>query len=310
MKPPDSDFAVIYLANDRTIDWLIASYNSLRKTGYQGQCMLIQWNDDFKKVRQWCQENGIHEISAPKLLKNEGELKSVADQVAANSNDSNHLKKFHAFGQSDTFLYVDTDTIFLKNPAECDSVFRQSSVEFVYYNTDYSWVWVDPDFKLEMIAQYNSAGFNTGVFWSRRDTITAEMLEKCAVEFQKIKHLTAATRGVGEQSFINYVVDVCRIKKRPAKNFFPTMTGGIWANNKQLGRIRRVNPEQFPIIHWAGFQLEPGAPYIRDLLEYRVEKLNVLSRVIYVFKFYRLHSWTWRRILKAELRWILERLKH
>jgi len=279
---------VYVLANDKVIEWFQAFIRSFRKTNPTLPLTVIPFDNHISRLSRLRQEFHFDFLDEVECAP----CDSLCDKVGANSMARGSFRKFVAFtGKYREFLYLDADTVTLMPMAPMFDIFSSSSAQFVYFDTAMDMCYKD-DLAAMMVVEYGSPAFNTGVFFSRLGVLTADQILAAAEKAQTV--CSGFAKGLGEQPFLNYVTDVCRIKSRAMCSLAPEFADKVWARQtfsydwrKKMATDSRGRI--MPFIHWPGCEY-PTMVRAGIFLRHRLDGLSFPARVGYSIGFY-LHRW-------------------
>jgi|HubBroStandDraft_1064217.scaffolds.fasta_scaffold00503_16 hypothetical protein len=237
--------AVVMMANDRFIDYVIPFLESFRERNPDLRLVLIPFDDDIEKIKRLTNIYNF-EVYGGDLE----ELDRLAERLFVTKPYLSHrLRKLAAFDMDlDEFVYIDTDIIVecsLRrllghlSPGYCDLVYMCNAKSV--YRKDIS-----------LHPQLNqSRKFASGVFASSGRVTTAKEISRVLLE----------NRDLFEEVRVKYLYD------QPLLNFFFDLTGkkarkaqelGIWIEHKSVFRTptswtASTDGQHISrLTHWAG----------------------------------------------------------
>jgi len=251
---------VYMLANDAVYDIAVAFLNSFRINNPYIDLCLIPFNDDIANLSKLSDIYGFDIFSdREKLIC----CDEIGQSIMRGKKNIGQFRKFCAFeGPYDEFIYIDCDTIVLKDIYITFQHLNSFDIIFSHSNVIDSrrWVWKDSILKsgLLNLEQINFAA-NTGFFCSRKEVITMAHAIEGAIKAQPfIEHMEL---HCVEQPFLNFLVVTSGIKytslltlKRLAP--YTNTPLELWApmDPKPWGRrlAGRDDSEDILLVHWAG----------------------------------------------------------
>jgi len=193
---------VYFLANDNTLELSIAFLNSLRKYNPDISLCLIPYNSNYKNIAALCDKYYFSILE-------DNEILDTCDKISFSfyGHISGSFRKLALWaGPFDEFIYIDTDTVVLKNIefsfkylSEYDFITSHSNIPSIR-----KWVWKDSVYKADVLSeeQINFAA-NTGFIISHKKIFSLELIQKklpAALEIKNHMELWC-----GEQPFLNYL---------------------------------------------------------------------------------------------------------
>ncbi|MGH9364010.1 MAG: hypothetical protein ACRD1B_01910 [Thermoanaerobaculia bacterium] len=260
-------FGIYTLANDASAGWLAALLESLRRQAPALEVGVIAFDDNLTKVRQLATKYRFRILQDETLRT----LDAIGQQL---SNGDEHLahyfRKLAVFwGPFASFLYLDSDIVVTGPLDRLIEASTASAAEFLYQDADHDWVYKPGALRDKMLASYDFRGFNSGCFFSWRGMLTLRDVTDLAKEAFPVRNDFMPS----EQPFLNYCVDVRRLKVQAFWEALPEVATKSWAKlayEEYEGALRLVEPgfngfgKPVPWLHWAGFQLGETMPN-RDL---------------------------------------------
>jgi hypothetical protein len=251
---------VYFVANDRVIEMTIAFLNSFRKFNPDIPLCLIPFRSDLDQLKKLQPVYNFTVYQSDEFL-------TVCDEISKqfHSNIVGHYRKLAIWnGPFDEFVYIDIDTLVLKN---IDFVFRMMDhYDFVTSCSNMpsteKWVWKESIYKSEVLNQVQiKYAANTGFIVSKKNAISLDDIRSGLPHALQLKdHMEL---GCIDQPFINYLIVTS--KKRFTSLYvlldsplYPENYIEFWAGNKksdlmkdfqtiQNGKLRDIF-----LIHWAG----------------------------------------------------------
>lgn len=260
----------IYItANDRVTEQAIALLNSIRLYDASTPVTLIPYDDQYYAVYETLQQRfGVQlypDLAFVDRLSQQLRNR-FGDQFFARPNQ--FRKQACWFGPYDQFLYIDTDIVVF----ECIS-------EQLNYLDSYDFICCDYQHKGGLTNVFTSAVleenvftatevndlFNCGFWGANRGAITEADLYATFDDCAAHPHYFDFSQKTSDQPIINYMI-LTRIPRRFNIVRRPGGCPGNWAGTKGFVREgdRLIDPnvnQPLMYLHWAGFRLDPSAPY-------------------------------------------------
>ena len=251
---------VYFVANDLVIDLTIAFLNSFRRFNPTVSLCLIPFKDDITEISKLKTRYNFSIYSDAEFL-------DYCDDISLkfHSKVIGHYRKLAIWqGPFEEFVYIDIDTLVLKN---IDFVFPLlSDFDFI---TSFSnlpsirqWVWKDSIYQANLLSNEQiNYGANTGFIVSKKNNISRDDIDMSlvgALELSEYMELSCM-----EQPFINYLI-VTSNKKHTSlyklldSNIYPENYVEFWAGRKKKYFMKNMQTIQDDIIrdvffmHWAG----------------------------------------------------------
>jgi len=277
---------VYFVSSDSVLDITVAFLKSFRLNNRFIPLCLIPFNDNYGQIA------ALSELYNFNIYDDTVKL-ARCDRIseAFFSTTRGHFRKLCTFdGPFDEFIYVDCDTVVLK---DLYFIFQfLETYDFVFSNSDLAhtrrWVWKDSIVESDILTgRQVSFAANTGFFGSRRGAITIDEAEaRLGAALKLAPHMELLCV---EQPFLNYLVVVSgkrytslltiRNEAAPYCNLpLEQWAGGD--KNETFGREYRNESEDVLLIHWAGcWQPSPKDLIRNDLLrkEGRLEEVVTVS---------------------------------
>jgi lipopolysaccharide biosynthesis glycosyltransferase len=276
----DKETTGIYcLANDAVLDWTIAFFESLRT--YEPNCRLIviPFDDRISKLSQLAQKYNLE------FFPNSENILEKLDDLGAvfNPKRGNNIHMFRKlaifFGPLEHFLFLDSDIVVLSKLNELFEAYFASQNEFMYYKGEtFDPVYKPGEFREKMIAEYSANGFNSGSFISSKGIFSLEDFFEISKQVTLLKEHFAS---YGEQSFLNYCVDIKRLKTKAFIDEIPDLAS-CWAKFEPIekkGDKYSLFSKRLLFIHWAGFKPNTFMPNRKIFLDFRLKSESWLYRL-------------------------------
>jgi hypothetical protein len=278
-----SERGVYTLANDTVIEWFEAFIRSFRKHNPVLPLTVIPFNREMGRVEA-LQDQFHFEIMDDARCIGYDEL---ADKVKVSKRQAGCFRKFACFsGKYREFLFLDSDIVTLVPLDSMFETFSKSPDGFVYFDTA-----MDMCYKgklaADMVSQYNSPAYNSGIFFSRRELIARSEIFAAA---EKAAAVCDDFVDTAEQPFINYVTDTLRIRSNRFDFLMPEYAGIVWARQplkrgQKKDEIFDDKGRVMPFIHWPGCTF-PTMERPGEFLRYRVLGKSLSAKIGYMGRFY------------------------
>jgi hypothetical protein len=287
MSPPEKINAgqkvgAYCLANDEALEWFQAFVRSFRKYNPTLPLTVIPYNADISRLEKL---QGQFQFS----LMDEttyARFDSVAYRVAGQHIAGGTFRKLTCFlGEYDTFIFLDSDIVVTMCFDDLIEAYQNTSYDLVYFDTDLL-VFKLP-FARKMMAEYNTFGFNSGAFLSRKTAVSDEDIMAAVASGEKVRDDFAIW---GEQPFFNYLFQTLRRRLTHVNTLSPELTFKPkalmpFAYDMTSGYF--LDPEQgrLPFIHWAGHEY-PVMIKKEIFLKFRTLGMNSSERNRYLRGFF------------------------
>lgn len=285
-EPERGDRGAVCLGNDAVIDWVIAFCASLHEHEPDLPLTLIPFDQEIGETRAVLDRYGYGLYEGPMLE----QMDDLGRGYWPGEQFRPHImRKFCSWDTYDTFLFMDTDIVVLSRLDAYFKAMGASGADFMHFATDMVQVYRPGPLRERMLAEHDSAGFNSGVFMGRRGQLTTDQLESRAAETSGLRLEFVDNL---EQTFINYCIDVSDACKVDANDLVPDLAvaGALMRLVKRgtdfVLSDRRVaySGRQVSMIHWAGYAITPLMPYRRTFLRYRLSGASRGARWRYSLK--------------------------
>jgi hypothetical protein len=194
---------VYFLANDAILDVTIAFLNSFRLANPTIPLCLIPFDGSTAKIE------ALSELYSFLVFDDSSQLE-LCDRISRAFFPQNrgHFRKLAAFeGPFDEFLYIDCDTVVVKDISFVFQFLRY--FDFIFSHSDtpglIRWVWKRSILGGHLLsARQTNFSANTGFFCSKRGVLNLEALEQDLPSAERFKpHMEL---GCMEQPYLNYAV--------------------------------------------------------------------------------------------------------
>src|SRR5579864_6435853 len=164
---------VYCLANDAALEWFQGLVRSLRKHDPDLPLTVIPYNTSVTRLKALQSQFNFKLMPEAEAARFDG----IAHRVAGQRIPGGTFRKLCTFfGEYETFLFLDSDIVVTNSLKPFFTAFEKAATDFVYFDTDMTMVYT-PDFAPKMVAEFGSAGFNSGAFMARRGCFSeAEIL--------------------------------------------------------------------------------------------------------------------------------------
>ncbi|MCF8297444.1 MAG: hypothetical protein K9J13_07890 [Saprospiraceae bacterium] len=251
---------VYFVANDLVIDLTIAFLNSFRKFNPTISLCLIPFKDDIEEISKLKEKFNFSIYSDAEFL-------DYCDNISLKFHHKiiGHYRKLAIWqGPFDEFVYIDIDTLVLKN---IDFVFPLlSEYDFI---TSFSnlpsirqWVWKDSIYKINALSEEQiNYGANTGFIVSKKNNISKDDIEKSLAGAMELSYYMEFS--CMEQPFLNYLIVTSNkahtsLYKLLDSKIYPENYVEFWAGRHKKFLMKNMQTVQDEIvrdiflIHWAG----------------------------------------------------------
>lgn len=276
-------FGVYCLANDKALEWFQAFVRSLRKHNPDLPLTVIPYDHSITRLKQLQTEFRFKLMDEPEFTR----FDAIAGRVAANGIAGGTFRKLCTFfGEFETFLFLDSDIVVTQPLEPFFKTFAASEAEFVYFDTDMTMVYA-PEFAEKMMAEFGSAGFNSGAFFARRGSFTETEIMMAVETGEKIRDCFSVW---GEQPFLNYLCDTTRKRQMAGSQLLPGIAEKVWArvpftHDTSRDAYLDTTGNTLPFIHWAGCTW-PTLVRPKVYLRYRTFGMGGRAQQAYTLKFY------------------------
>lgn len=260
---------IYFLANDRTLDHALALVNSIRKYDVETPLLMIPYDNQARRAQQVLTRMrgvGVYENRPleARLLRRLRLL--FGENFFLHPN--NFRKQLCWFGPFDEWLYFDADIVVFERVIEWTRYLENA--DFICYS-DQHLSGLEHVFKPSIVsANIFDAGigarvFNAGMWGARKGVLSENQLFEYLAECARDKMHLDRSHGGSDQPVFNYIGLKHFARRANLFEIFPNAPG-MWAGRDffvwrdgQLWDTRVNAPCKF--LHWAGFKLQPGAPY-------------------------------------------------
>lgn len=280
----DTKTGIYCLANDGVLDWMIAFLESVRTYEPNRRLIVIPFNENITKLAQLADRYQFEFFEDQSLLK-------ALDEVGATLRPQRdiHIHRFRTLasflGPLEEFIFLDSDIVLLDQLDDLFAAYRHENCQFMYYYGGlFDAVYVPGEFREKMIREYAANGFNAGSFLSSKGLFTLEKIQQLGYDAAQIKD--AFPRQCVVQPFINYCVDISRLKTQSFSNAIPNL-GPEWAKFEPIEKVGdsyQVTGKRVIYTHWAGFGHNPNMPNRELFLKFRLKSQSPLFRLRYHFQ--------------------------
>ncbi|MEM9980204.1 MAG: Npun_R2821/Npun_R2822 family protein [Cyanobacteria bacterium P01_D01_bin.2] len=265
---------VYIVANEKVRDNAIALLASLRRHDAHIPVYLIPFDDSYPSLLQTLQI--LYQVQLfPDLTFLETFTQKISeifprDFLAL----PNKMRKLAAwFGPLDEFLYIDTDILFFEPVSHTLAYLERA--DFICCDYHFKGRKLRDVFSPSVIerglfsADVVNSVFNSGLWGSKKGTITLEQLYARLEECAQNRDYFDFSGGTTDQPLMNYLV-LNSIDNRLNITQVNPNEPGSWGGMKHFvvrDRVLYDGDTRLRYLHWAGTPMRPGGPY-RELWEY------------------------------------------
>jgi hypothetical protein len=233
----DKNIGIYFLANDVVLDQTIGLLNSLRHYEPDVNLTLIPFNENIDGLRALSGTYKFDIWNEPSLkeLEDFGQTIFPTHPIAKNT-----FKKFAAFwGKYEHFMFLDTDIVVIDKLSPLIERFIQTGSEFIYSDPFLEQSYQKGAFLEKMIIEYDAKGFCTGSFISSNRLLSKKKILELLQQSVEV-NLHFADERTYEQPYLNYCIDVAKIKKTAVSELLPEVSDHNYAINMTY---RKIGPE-------------------------------------------------------------------
>ena len=266
---------VYFLANDRVYDLTVAFLNSFRLSNPEIELCMIPYDANSKRVIGLRHSYDFSLLDDEDLFRNCDNVgKLFHNQVVG------QYRKLAAWaGIFDEFIYIDVDTLVLKNVDFCfqflpeyDFVLSHSNIETIR-----RWVWKESIFASgELLDDQINFAANTGFIISRKGALCRSQIASAAEKALKLApHMELLC---AEQPFLNYLIvtsgrpytSLHVLKHKGGLNLPEEIWAGTPGGVVNAGQVWFGNGREPLLLHWAGeWQPRGSGQIINSDMPYR-----------------------------------------
>lgn len=292
----NSQRGVYFLANDKILELAIAFLNSFRKFNPDIPLCLIPYDANFQKIASLSNKYNFSIYPGQETL-------NACDQISTSilGNVKGYFRKLALWeGPFDEFIYIDSDTVVLKNVEFCFQYL--SEYDFITSHSNIpsirKWVWKDSIYKANILSndQINYAA-NTGYIISHRKALPLKLAAEKLTAALKIKNHMEL--WCADQPFLNYLFVtsgkytslLTLYCKNPDQKIPLEQWGGGTLKVIKKDDTYFTN-EHVPIllIHWAGVY---GLTKFEKWVYYKLFKILGIKREVPVVSFFMPNKRLW-----------------
>lgn len=301
-----SKIGIYCLGNDNVLDWMLAFLESLRHYEPEINLIVIPFDDKIQELQKLSSKYNFSFLNDDNLKA----LDCIGQAIHPEKySDSHTFRKIAAFwGPFEKFIFLDSDIVILSKLDVLFQPFLQSNCDLMHYDTSVDYVYKPGEFRDWMVLEFGSTSFNTGCFASTNHLVTLEDVQDCLAQAISVKDNFACG---GEQPFLNYFIDIKRLKRGTFFEKDQNLCKWTWANLKPIQYINEKyclmkpkNPnfgKQMPFLHWSGILISPFMPNQNLFLKYRLKSLSPLGKGRYI-----LFDW-WKPLSKVVFKKLLQK---
>lgn len=249
---------VYFLANDKILELSIAFLNSFRKFNPDISLCLIPYDSNFKEIASLSDRYNFSIFT-------DNEILNTCDTISTSFLDytAGNFRKLALWeGPFDEFIYIDTDTIVLKNVEFCFQYLSEYDFVTAHSNipSNRKWVWKDSIYNTNFLSidQIDYAT-NTGYIISHKKALPLKLVTEKINAALKLKDYMEL--WCTEQPLLNYLFvtsgKFTSLLTLYCKNPDKIIPLEQWAGRKH-GVVRKGNinfsDKNIPVllVHWAG----------------------------------------------------------
>jgi hypothetical protein len=281
--PASAKTGVYCLANDNVIEWFEAFIRSYQLDNAALPLTVIPFNENISRLKSLQARFRFDILDESQCRR----FDALATQVTGSDRLAGAYRKFASFfGPYDEFLFLDSDIIVTTPLRRLFEAFRQTDYDFVYFDYDMDMAY-QPALAARMMADYQSHGFNSGAFLSRKEILREADLSVLA---EKATLVREGLAGTLEQPFLNFVLDVSGSRMTGMSTLLTELAPKVWARQPfhydGKNRVAKTSDGKvLPFIHWPGCGY-PGMVRPEIFLEYRTLGMTIVERLNYKREFY------------------------
>ena len=274
---------VYTLANDVVIEWFEAFIRSFRKTNPTLPLTVIPYDQNISRL-QSLQKKFHFDLMDASIC---SRYNALADKVKVSKKEAGCFRKFACFfGKYSEFLYLDADIVTLVPLDRLFDAFSNSSSQFGYFDTAMDMCYTE-SLAAEMVSEYGSPAYNSGIFFSRYGAITEAEVFAAA---EKAAGVCDRFVACLEQPFINYVTDIARLRYANFSELAPEFAPVVWARQPftydgKTDMARNADGKMMPFVHWPGCAY-PTMVRPEIFLRHRTSDFSFIARIGYDLAFY------------------------
>lgn len=258
------------IANDDTLDRLIAMLNSIRFYDKETPICIIPYNSKIEKVRLISTKyTGVKIWEDDYFLKElERKIQNIFGKEVFHR--TNQFRKQACwFGPFDQFLYLDADIVVFEKIA--DNLKYLEASDFICCDYQYvngvEFLFTQKVLTEGAISQKETKKvFNAGFWGSKKGTITENILWETFGECAKHMEYFDFSQKVSDMPIINYLVLTKIDKTFNIARDTGEKGAGTWAGCDHFIKEgnKLIDPtinKTLKYLHWAGIKIQPGCPY-------------------------------------------------
>lgn len=278
-----NDTGIYFLADDGAYDWTIGLLESIRLVLPDVRLYCIPFSDRVEELHKLSSRYQFEIVSHDSLT----ELDAIGWELLAQHLHPGERRKTGAFrkffcfwGPLQRFLYLDADIVVLDGFED----FYERSIEgefgLRFAHPDPEWVYRPGDFREEMIRDFGSRSFNTGLWSARSGLFSIDEVQSLGLAAKP--HVGSFVTHCIEQPFINYSLDISRKSLQRLSEIgidecaWAGETCELKVQYRTGGRTSVFWPDGRPVpaIHWAGFQLHRRSPRYSIFRHFRTRSMT------------------------------------
>jgi len=275
---------IYFLADDFVAESSIALLNSLR--AYAPTCMTwcIPFSGEISVIKRLATTFGFRIYDDRSLFELDNIGHSLCPDIGGNAGMFRKLAVF--WGPLEHFIYLDADVVILDDVQPLFTTLSTANYDLLYANSDLEMVYKPGAFRDRMVREYETHGFNTGVWASSLGQLSLGEIRAFGAE--AISHVDSFAIG-GEQPFVNYCLDRKRIRMASFSSAsehriywnWPSQTERLHVSVLDQSRIQ-VHTDRCQFVsgmHWAGFSTNSAMPHYEIYLYFRLLSSTRLERL-------------------------------
>lgn len=294
----DKNIGIYFLANDAVLDQAIAMLKSLRLYEPDINLTLIPFNEKTEHLVSLSGKYKFDIWKEPSLeeLGDFGKALFPEHPVAKNT-----FKKFAAFwGKYEHFMFLDTDIVLIDKLSPLLERYLQTGSQFIYSDPFLGQSYRKGEFLDKMIRDYDAKGFCTGSFISSNRLLSKKQMFELLKQANEVKAHFADERTY-EQPYLNYCIDVAKIKKTSVSELLPEVSDHNYAIHltykragsefqltavKDSDRTSSSDKKKRLWVHWASAGVGALMVNRQLFLHYRLLNESMWVKVKYLTRFY------------------------
>ncbi len=279
--------SIVYAVNDHMYDFFVASQESRLQNAPEFPCYVIPFSDDFEKI------NSLKKVFDFEVLETDLEKwDRLGERIWGNTphrpsvEKKSYFRKLAMFeAPTDSFLFVDANTVFVDKIAYYMNLFASSDLDISFMSYSLPGRNFQHGGLIDLLDQINPEvrhGFNCGFVLGRQDLGLYEAMSLLAAPGQKLQRVFG---GAPEQAFLAYVAGLTGKKMARFIDILPqaqtelgtevdlTVRGG----NKMFGPKSSSPGKRVFFLKWNGAKMHDGLVNFNILDEFHKAGLARLA---------------------------------